>query len=54
MNANALLPSGRSGGGCRGRLHARRVPNGQAVHAYVANSNRGTWLFQPSQDNGNG
>ena len=28
--------------------------NGQAVHAYVANSNRGTWLFQPSQGGGNG
>jgi hypothetical protein len=27
--------------------------NGQAVHAYVANSSRGTWLFQPSQ-NGDG
>ena len=23
--------------------------NGQAVHAYVPNSSRGTWLFQPSQ-----
>jgi hypothetical protein len=27
--------------------------NGQAVHAYVSNSSRGTWLFQPSQ-NGDG
>jgi hypothetical protein len=27
--------------------------NGQAVHAYVANSSRGTWLFQPNQ-NGDG
>jgi hypothetical protein len=23
--------------------------NGQAVHTYVANSSRGTWLFQPNQ-----
>jgi hypothetical protein len=23
--------------------------NGQVVHAYVANSSRGTWLFAPSQ-----
>jgi hypothetical protein len=23
---------------------------GQATHAYVANSNRGTWLFQGNQD----
>jgi hypothetical protein len=28
--------------------------NGQAVQAYVANSNRGTWLHQPNQDPGNG
>jgi hypothetical protein len=28
--------------------------NGQAVHAYVANSNRGTWLSQPYQGGGNG
>jgi hypothetical protein len=27
--------------------------NWQAVHAYVANSSRGTWLFQPNQ-NGDG
>ena len=27
--------------------------NGQAVHAYVTQSSRGTWLFQPSQ-NGDG
>ncbi len=27
--------------------------NGQAIHAYVSNSSRGTWLFQPSQ-NGDG
>ena len=27
--------------------------NEQAVHAYVSNSSRGTWLFQPSQ-NGDG
>ena len=26
--------------------------NGQAVHAYVANSSRGTWLFQPNQSGG--
>src|SRR3954468_16840174 len=26
--------------------------NGQAVHAYVANSNRGTWLFPPNQNGG--
>ena len=28
--------------------------SGQAVHAYVANSNRGTWLFQPNQNGGGG
>jgi hypothetical protein len=28
--------------------------NGQAVHAYVTNANRGTWLHQPNQDAGNG
>ena len=28
--------------------------NGQAVHAYVANSSRGTWLFQPDQNDGGG
>ena len=28
--------------------------NGQAVHAYVANSSRGTWLFQPNQNGGGG
>jgi hypothetical protein len=28
--------------------------NGQAIHAYVANSNSGTWLFQPNQNQGNG
>jgi hypothetical protein len=27
--------------------------NGQSVHAYVTNSNRGTWLFAPTQS-GNG
>src|SRR5438105_12454729 len=26
--------------------------NGQAVHAYVANSNRGAWLFPPNQNGG--
>lgn len=26
--------------------------NGQAVHAYVANSSRGTWLYQPNQNQG--
>ena len=26
--------------------------NGHAVHAYVANSSHGTWLFQPYQGNG--
>jgi hypothetical protein len=26
--------------------------NGQAVHAYVASSSHGTWLFQPYQGNG--
>ena len=26
--------------------------NGQAVHAYVANSSRGTWLFAPNQNGG--
>jgi hypothetical protein len=26
--------------------------NGQAVHAYVSNSSRGTWLFQPDQNDG--
>jgi hypothetical protein len=30
-----------------------KAQNGQAVHAYVANSSRGTWLFQPNQ-NGDG
>jgi hypothetical protein len=28
--------------------------NGQTVHAYVANSNRGTWLSPPYQGGGNG
>jgi hypothetical protein len=28
--------------------------NGQAVRAYVANSSRGTWLFQPNQNGGGG
>ena len=28
--------------------------NGQAVHAYVAKSSRGTWLFQPNQNGGGG
>jgi hypothetical protein len=28
--------------------------NGQAVHAYVANSSRGTWLFQPDANDGGG
>ena len=28
--------------------------NGQAVHAYVASSSSGTWLFQPNQNQGNG
>ena len=27
--------------------------NGQAMHSFVANSNRGTWLFAPNP-NGNG
>ena len=31
---------------------AAAAQNGQAVQAYVAQSNRGTWLFAPSQ-NGN-
>jgi len=26
--------------------------NRQAVHAYVANSSRGTWLFAPNQNEG--
>ena len=26
--------------------------NGQAVHAYVANSNHGTWLFQANENQG--
>ena len=26
--------------------------NGQAVHAYVANSSRGDWLFAPNQNGG--
>ena len=26
--------------------------NGLAVHAYVANSSRGTWLFAPNQNGG--
>jgi hypothetical protein len=26
--------------------------NGQAVHAYVAQSNHGTWLFPPHQGGG--
>jgi hypothetical protein len=29
------------------------APNGQAAHAYVANSNHGTWVFPPDQ-NGDG
>jgi hypothetical protein len=29
------------------------TPDGQAVHAYVTNSSRGTWLFAPNQ-NGDG
>jgi len=28
--------------------------SGQAVHAYVANSSRGTWLFQPDPNDGGG
>jgi hypothetical protein len=28
---------------------AATAPSGQAVHAYVANSNHGTWLFAPDQ-----
>ena len=28
------------------------APSGQAVHAYVANSSHGTWLFAPYQGNG--
>jgi hypothetical protein len=29
------------------------APGGQAIHAYVANSNHGTWVFPPDQ-NGDG
>ena len=29
------------------------APSGQATHAYVANSNHGTWVFPPDQ-NGDG
>jgi hypothetical protein len=29
------------------------APGGQATHAYVANSNHGTWVFPPDQ-NGDG
>jgi hypothetical protein len=29
------------------------APSGQVTHAYVANSNHGTWLFAPDQ-NGDG
>jgi hypothetical protein len=29
-----------------------RAQNGQVVHAYVANSSRGTWLFPPNQNEG--
>ena len=29
------------------------APSGQAIHAYVTNSNHGTWLFPPDQ-NGDG
>jgi hypothetical protein len=32
---------------------AATAPSGQATHAYVANSNHGTWLFAPDQ-NGDG
>ena len=28
--------------------------DGQVVHAYVTQSNRGTWLFQPNQNGGGG
>jgi hypothetical protein len=28
------------------------TPSGQAIHAYVANSNSGTWLFPPYEGNG--
>ena len=28
--------------------------SGQTIHAFVANSNSGTWLFQPNQNQGNG
>jgi hypothetical protein len=28
--------------------------NGQAIHTYVTQSNHGTWLYQPNQNQGNG
>ena len=28
---------------------ATAAPSGQAIHAYVANSSHGTWLFAPNQ-----
>jgi hypothetical protein len=28
--------------------------NGQAIGTYVTNSNHGTWLFAPNQNQGNG
>jgi hypothetical protein len=28
--------------------------NGEAIHTYVTNSNHGTWLFAPNQNQGNG
>jgi hypothetical protein len=29
---------------------AATAPSGQAVHAYIANSSHGTWLFPPNQN----
>ena len=33
---------------------AATAQSGQAVHAYVTNSSRGTWLFQPDPNDGGG
>jgi hypothetical protein len=31
---------------------AATAQSGQAIHAYVTNSNRGTWLFAPNENGG--
>ncbi len=35
-----------------GRAQTQQAQNGQAVHAYVTQSSRGTWLFAPNANQG--